>query len=178
MNCWKTINLTREFGINRIYLISSILGLLSFVFLYLPFSIIHQSAELKDHGLLPLLVGLILLPMIHKLMHILPLILAHKSIKLKCQMSKGIFPILTILKKTKMSKKTSIFTLLGPTLFITVPGLISSYLFVEYYAYFILFISVNIGLSFTDFIYIGKLCKAPKKCVIENAKDGYDILVK
>ncbi|WP_240795539.1 DUF3267 domain-containing protein [Aquibacillus halophilus] len=177
MNCWKTVNITREFGLNRIYLISLLTGLLSFIFLYLPYSIVHQTIELKDHGLVPLLISLLLLPMFHKLTHVLPVFLINKRLKINWRFKIGIFPTFLFTTKTKMSKRTSIFILLAPTVLITVPGLFSSYLFADYYAYFVLFTAVNIGLSFTDFLYTKQLLKAPKKCVIENAKDGYDILV-
>ncbi|WP_226038021.1 DUF3267 domain-containing protein [Aquibacillus saliphilus] len=177
MNCWKTVNVTREFGLNRIYLISLLTGLMSFIFLYLPFSIVHQTNELKDHGLLPLLIGLILLPMVHKLTHILPLFLVKKRLKMNWRFKIGLFPTFSFLTNKRMSKKTSITILLAPTVLITIPGLISSYLFAEYHAYILLFTSVNIGLSFTDFLYTSHIIKAPKKCIIENAKNGYDILI-
>ncbi|MDL4842754.1 DUF3267 domain-containing protein [Aquibacillus rhizosphaerae] len=177
MNCWKTVNVNREVGINRIYLISLLLGLLSFIFLYIPFSIIHQSNNFKDHGIFPLLIGLALLPLVHKLTHILPLILTNKKVKIKWRLKSKFFPVFFLSTKTKMSKQTSIFTLLAPTLFLTIPGLISSYLFVDYFAYFLIFTAVNIGLSFTDFIYASKFLSAPRKCIVENDDDGYDILV-
>ncbi|WP_272446343.1 DUF3267 domain-containing protein [Aquibacillus salsiterrae] len=177
MNCWKTINVTREFGVNRIYVVSLLLGMLSFIFLYLPFSIINQTHELKDHGFIPLVVGLALLPLVHNLMHILPLFLVNRRLKIKWQFKKGIIPIISNLSKSKMSKYTTVFSLLAPTLFLTVPGLISSYLFVDYYAYFLIFTAFNIGLSFTDFLYIQHLLRAPRKCIVENDQDGYDILV-
>ncbi|WP_407272878.1 DUF3267 domain-containing protein [Radiobacillus sp. PE A8.2] len=177
MNCWKTVNVSREFGHNRIYIISLILGLLSFIFLYLPFSMIHHSNSFQDHGVLPLLLGMLALPMMHKMMHILPLIIGNKKIKVKMRMRMRCIPIFSYLTKSKMSKRMSVLALLAPTIFITIPGLIASYIFVEYYAYIILFTSINIGLSFTDFIYAIHMMKAPRKCIIENAKDGYDILI-
>ncbi|MCT2535562.1 DUF3267 domain-containing protein [Aquibacillus koreensis] len=177
MNCWKTVNVYREVGINRIYIISLLLGLLSFIFLYIPFSIVHQSNDFKDHGLFPLLFGLALLPLVHKLMHIVPLIIANRKVKLKWQLKMGMLPVFFLSTKTKMSKQTSIITLLAPTLFITIPGLVSSYLFADYFAYFLILTAINIGLSFTDYIYVAKLLRAPKKCIVENDDDGYDILV-
>lgn len=177
MNCWKTINLNREFGLSRICLLSLLLGMLSFIFLYLFFSMIHQTSSVKDHGLIPLIAGLILLPTIHKLTHILPLILANKRIKFKWQLNAGIFPNFTFHTKTKMSKNTSLFVLLAPTTLISAPGLITSYILVDYYVYFLLFVSVNIAFSFTDFLYMKQLLRAPKKCLVESEKDSFDILI-
>ncbi|SDJ88860.1 DUF3267 domain-containing protein [Sediminibacillus albus] len=177
MNCWKTINLHREFGLNRIYLLSLLTGMMAFIFFYLIFSMIHQTGTVKDHGILPLLLGLVLLPTIHKLTHILPLILTNKRFKINWKINMGIFPSFSFRTRSKMSKASSVFILLAPALLITIPGLISSYVFINYYVYFLLFLSVNIGLSFTDFLYANQVMKAPRKCVIENAKDGYDILI-
>lgn len=177
MNCWKTVNVQKDLGINRIYLLSFLLGVLSFIFLFLPFSAIHQGYTLRDHGIFPLLISLALLPTIHKLVHFIPLVLMKRSFKLKCRLNKMKFPMVSILSSTKMSKKTSILTLLAPTILLTIPGLIASYFFMEYFAYFLIFSSVNIGLSYTDFIYTGKFIRAPRKCMVENDGTGYDILI-
>ncbi|WP_077623136.1 DUF3267 domain-containing protein [Sediminibacillus massiliensis] len=177
MNCWKTINLNRQFGLNRIYLLSLLVGMLSFIFLFLVFSMVHQTGNVQDHGLLPLLIGLLVLPTVHKLMHILPLILTNKRVKIKWKINNRIFPTFSFRTKSRMSKQTSLFILLAPAVLITVPGIISSYLFIDYYVYFLIFSSVNLGLSFTDFLYANQVVRAPRKCLIENAKDGYDILI-
>lgn len=165
MNCWKTFNANKEFGLNRIFIMSFLLALLSFIFLYLPFSIIHHATYVEEQGLIPLLLGLILLPACHKLMHILPLILANKRIKIKWKFKKRLFPIFAFKTKSKLSKKISLFAFLAPTLFITLPGIVTSFVFIDYFAYILLFTAVNIGLSFTDFLYVNQLIKAPKQCV-------------
>ncbi len=177
MNCWKTINLYKEFGINRIYILSMLTGMMAFIFFYLIFSMIHEAGTVKDHGIIPLIVGLIFLPTIHKLTHILPLILTNKRVKINWKMKLGLFPTFSFRTRSKMSKATSLFILLAPALLVTAAGLVSSYVFISYYVYFLLFLSVNIALSFTDFLYASHVVKAPRKCIIENAKDGYDILI-
>lgn len=177
MNCWKTINLSKEYGTHRIYLVSLLTGLLSFIFLYLAFSMIHQPETFKDHGLLPLLLGTAAIPALHKLTHIVPLLLIKKRVKINWKRSFRFFPSLSFLTKSKMSKPTSLIILLAPTFFLTLPGVVASYFFGEYFAYFLIVTAFNIGYSSTDFLYIYQMLKAPKRCVVENAKDGYDILV-
>ncbi|MFG6116261.1 DUF3267 domain-containing protein [Halobacillus sp. MO56] len=178
MNCWKTVNITKDFGNNRIYLTSFLTGLLAFLILYLPFSLLHLTHDVKDHGLLPLLVILFFLPSLHRMMHILPLVLANKRVRVKWKFRRRLIPTFDYRCQSKLSKKTSIFMALAPTLFITLPGLAMSYVFPGYFAYFVLFSAVNIGLSFTDYLYLNQFIRAPRRCVIENAKDGYDILIK
>lgn len=177
MNCWKTINLSREYGTNRIYLVSLFTGVLSFVVLYLAFSMVHGSGVFKDHGLLPLLIGIIAIPACHKLAHTLSLMFIKKRIKVSQKRRLGFIPTLSFATKAKMSKPASLFILLAPSFFLTLPGIAASYFFAEYYVYFLIFTAINIGYSSTDFLYIYQMLKAPRRCVIENAKDGYDILV-
>ncbi|CQR47046.1 hypothetical protein BN1058_01335 [Paraliobacillus sp. PM-2] len=177
MNCWKSVNVQREVGINRIYILSFLIGFLSFIFLFIPFSIIHQTSNMKDHGIFPLILSLILLPFVHKLAHFIPLLLTNRTFKLKCRINKRKFPIISLLSTVKMSKRTSIITLLAPTIIITMPCLIASYLFPNYFAYFVIFASVNIGLSSTDFLYMNRFLRAPRKCIVENDGSGYDILI-
>ncbi|RWZ55228.1 DUF3267 domain-containing protein [Halobacillus fulvus] len=178
MNCWKTVNINKEFGLNRVYFLSFLTGLLSFILLYLPVSMFHGTHDMNDHGFLPLLIILFFLPSMHRLMHILPLAMVYKKFHVQFKFRKRIIPTFTYQCKSKLSKKTSIMMALSPTFLITVPALVASSVFPNYYAYFIIFAAVNIGLSFSDFLYLNYFAKAPKKCIIENAKEGYDILVR
>ncbi|MBN8233637.1 DUF3267 domain-containing protein [Halobacillus kuroshimensis] len=177
MNCWKSVNINKEFGLNRVYIMSILTGLLSFLILYLPFSMIHATHDMNDHGFIPLLVILFFLPSIHRLMHMLPLMLSYKRLRVHFKFRKRCVPTFSYQCKTRLSKPMSMTMALAPTFLITVPTLVMSYVFPNYFAYLVLFASVNIGLSFSDFLYVSHFAKAPKKCIIENAKDGYDILI-
>ncbi len=178
MNCWKSVNINKEFGLNRVYLMSFLTGLLSFLILYLPFSMLHGTHDMKDHGFLPLIVILFFLPALHRLMHILPLVLLYKRFSVKFKFRRRMLPTFTYQCKSKLSKQTSMMMALAPTFFITFPTIIMSCVFPNYFAYLVIFAAVNIGLSFPDFLYLNYFAKAPRKCVIENAKDGYDILIR
>lgn len=178
MNCWKSVNIHKEFGLNRIYLMSFLTGLLSFLLLYLLFSMYHGTHEMKDHGFLPLLIILFFLPSIHRLMHILPLALFYKRFKVKFKFRKRFIPTFSYQCMSMLSKKTSIMMALSPTLFITFPALVMSCVFPNHFAYLVIFAAVNIGLSFSDFLYLNYFARAPRKCLIENAKEGYDILIR
>ncbi|UFU00484.1 DUF3267 domain-containing protein [Radiobacillus kanasensis] len=177
MNCWKSINISKDFGNNRIYLISMIMGLLSFIILYLPLSIIHDSSNVRDYGLFPLLFGLLILPLAHKVTHLIPLLIMNKKIKVKWKNKKKNLPNFSFRTHGKMSKSTSLFVLLSPTVMITFPCIVGSYFIADFFAYFLLFAAINIAFSLEDFLYTAHLIKAPRKCMIENAQDGYDILI-
>ncbi|KGX92603.1 hypothetical protein N781_14830 [Pontibacillus halophilus JSM 076056 = DSM 19796] len=177
LNCWKTVNINKDFGSDRIFMVSFLLGTFSFMFLYVPFSMIHHQPALEDHGLLPLALALFLLPSIHKLTHILPLVLLNKRVRVQWKFKRGFLPTFRYRANSALSKKTSILMALAPTLLLTIPGLIACYVFPNYFAYILLFTCINIGLSFFDFLCVRHFLRAPRKCIIENAKDGYDILI-
>ncbi|GAA0490716.1 DUF3267 domain-containing protein [Salinibacillus aidingensis] len=176
-NCWKTVNVSREFGLGRLYLMSSFLAFFSFIILFLPYSIYHQDVLIKDHGFIPLLIILFTLPTVHQMAHVIPLILCYKRTKINWSVLLRFVPALMVKPKSSLSKKVSIFMWLGPTLFLTIPALIAGFVLADYYPYILLFTAFNIGLSLKDYYYCKQFLKAPKKCKIENAKDGYDILI-
>lgn len=178
MNCWKSVNITKELGVSRIYMMSLLLGLMSFIILYLPISMYHHSHSVKDYGILPLFFVLFFLPTIHKLMHIIPLLLMYKRVRIEWRLVKGIMPTFSYRTMSVLSKRTSILMAIAPTVFLTIPAIISSGVFPSFFTYFLIFSAVNIGLSFTDFLYVNQFLKAPRKCIIENAREGFDILIK
>lgn len=178
MNCWKSINLTKEFGTNRINIVSFLIGLLSFIFLYVPISIIQGSTHVNDIGLFPLLVALIVLPTIHSFMHILPLFFMNKRLKIINKRKKTILPVFTYYTKLHLTKKVSLLVAITPTIFVTVPGIVASYIFKDYSVYILLFTAAHIGISFIDYLYMIHIIKAPKEAYIENSADGFDILIK
>ncbi|WP_240339760.1 DUF3267 domain-containing protein [Halobacillus ihumii] len=177
MNCWKSVNINKEFGFNRVCLLSLLTGLMSFLVIYLPLSIIHKTTQMIDLGFIPLLIGLFLLPAIHRLMHILPLVLLYKRVRVTFKFRNRITPTFTYQCTSKLSKQTSIIMAMAPTLLITVPALMMSVIFPGYFAYLVIFAAVNIGLSLPDFLYLNQFARAPRRCVIANSKNGYDILI-
>lgn len=178
MNCWKTINFNKEFGINRLYLLSFLTGLLSFIFLYVPFTVMHSTTNINEFGIFPLMLALLLLPLVHALLHILPLIMMNNRTKLIYSRKNKIFPIINYYTRKPVSKKVSLLAAFAPTIFITIPGIMATCLIAEYYVYFLLFTSVHIAMTFTDFLYIINISRAPKRSLIENNNNEFAILVK
>ncbi|WP_163971340.1 DUF3267 domain-containing protein [Oceanobacillus halotolerans] len=177
MNCWKSINLKKEYGHNRIYLVSFLIGLVSFLVLNVPFSIIHGSVVMNDVGFFFFIIALFFLPTMHSIMHILPLIVMNKRAKLLYNMKLKFVPVFYFYTKAHLKKSTSLIVTLAPTLLITIPGLIASYVFANSYIYILLLTCVHIAISFTDYLYVLHILKAPKKAIIENGQNGFDILI-
>ncbi|MDX8045713.1 DUF3267 domain-containing protein [Gracilibacillus sp. S3-1-1] len=177
MNCWDSINIKKQLGSYRSIILSLLFGLLSFIFMYVPFTLIHKDAVVKDHGIIPVLLALVILPFLHKALRILPLKLTNKQIRINWTFEKKLFPNFHVCNYMKTSKPVLLLALLTPTIIITIPCIMCGYFFEAYYPYFLLFGSINLGLSFVHFLYISRLWKAPKKCVISNDDEGYDILI-
>lgn len=177
MNCWKSVNVRKEIGYSRLFHITIFISLITFLILYVPFSIIHKQIPMNDHGVLPLLVGILLLPSLHSLVHILTLILMKQRVKIKYKRKLKIIPILTYYTRTYITKKVSLINAIAPTVVITIPGILACYLFADYYLYILLFTCLHIGLTYIDFWCLTHIIKAPKEAIIQNESDGFDILL-
>lgn len=177
MNCWKTVNMNKEYGQERLYFMSMLIAVLSFLILYVPFSIYHHHTFSDDRAFLPFAAALILLPTIHSCLHVLPLLLLRKPIKIISKMKIKFFPMFYFCTKTHVSKPVSLFTALAPTLLFTVPGLLASFMFKEVYGYVLILTAANIGISLKDFIYAAHLVQAPKRCCVSSRTSSLDILI-
>ncbi|WLR51473.1 DUF3267 domain-containing protein [Bacillus tianshenii] len=177
MSCWKSINLSKDYGLPRISILSMLVMLGSFICIYLPMSMVYTTVELKDNHVLAFLSGILLVPAAHQLLHVLPAWLMFKKATLKLKKKYGI-PVLSVRFYQSMSKPLSILCLGTPLVLLTSLFMIGSYILPHYMHYFAMMSAFNIGLSVTDVIYLLLFLKAPRRCYIENDNDGFDILIK
>ncbi|GAA0438338.1 hypothetical protein GCM10008983_14080 [Lentibacillus halophilus] len=178
MNCVRIVNLNKQYGWNRLYLQSFLTGLLAFVIMYVPVSIKHDMSAMDEFGIFPLLLAVLFMPFLHVFMHMLPLIMMNKQAKLIYKQNMLLFSNINYYTKKYVSKNVSLLAALAPTLLITIPGMIAAYSFSDYYVYFLIFTSIHIGMTFTDFLYILYIAKAPKEAYIENSNNEIAILIK
>jgi Putative zincin peptidase len=137
----------------------------------------HEGKPVHDSGIMLFVLAIILLPTLHSLMHILPLFVLNKRIKLICIRKKAL-PILTFYTDSHVSKYASILSAITPTITITIPGIIMALLFPSLYVYLLIATAINIAMTVIDFLYIRHLIRAPRNAYIENGDDGFDILLK
>ncbi|SHG66856.1 DUF3267 domain-containing protein [Ornithinibacillus halophilus] len=178
MNCWKSINLEKEYGRQWLKYISFLISLLTFITLYVPFSIIHGETNTNDSGIVYFIIALITLPILHTLSHMMPLIIAKKPVKMVFHKNRNRTPVLTYCTNAHISKTMSLLVAIAPTFFITLPGIMMSWLVVDYYVYTLILTSIHVGMTYVDFLYIHHIAKAPKKSFVENGNNGFDILLK
>ncbi len=165
-------------GQSRTLLISLLIGVLSFIILYVPFSIYHGTNRSHEAGIIPFIIAICFMPTIHSFMHILPLLIMRKRAKIVYKLKIKFIPVFTYYTKTHITKKVSLIVLLSPTILVSLTGIFATYLFVDYYLYILLFTCMHIGISFIDFWCINQIIRAPKEAFIQNENDGYDILLK
>lgn len=177
MNCWKTINLSRDLGNQRLKVVSLLVMITAFIIIYVPLSIINQDVHLNDDYLHLFLICLFLLIPIHLVCHAIPVWLTGQRIKVKVSLKSRVLPILGIEYNHSLSRNIKIASFLAPTLVMTCPLLYYSVACPQYMHYFSIIAAVNIGLSVTDMIYFAILIKAPRKCIIEHTKHSFDILI-
>ncbi|WP_077617140.1 DUF3267 domain-containing protein [Bacillus sinesaloumensis] len=177
MTCWKTINLSKDYGFHRIIMISMISMLITFILFYLPMILMYSSIEPKEDGSLFFLFSLFLIYPVHALLHILPFWITGKKLKLTFKWVYGIIPIVSTRSKNALSKPFIILVMGTPFLFITGLMIGGCVLFPGYIHYFSIIAAINFGLCVPELIYIGQFIKAPKSCTVEEIEDGYDILI-
>src|SRR5699024_1756358 len=177
MNCWKIITFNKEYGIMRLLLQSFLTTLLTFIVLYVPISIKHGATDMDESGLVPFIIMVCCLSIMHIFMHILSLIIMNKRARLIYQRHTIFFPIINYYTKKQLTKKVSLLAASAPTLFITIPSVAAAYLYSEYYVYFLILTSAHAAMTFTDFLYIYYIAKAPKRSIIENRNNEMTILI-
>ncbi len=177
MNCWKTINLSRDLGNQRLMVVSLLVMLAAFIMIYVPLSIIYESIQLNDDYLFLFIICLFLIIPIHLICHALPTWLTGQRIKIKVSFKSIIYPILNIEYNHSLSRNLKIVSFLAPTLLITCPLIFYSIFYPQFMHYLSIGAAMNIGLSVTDIIYLMILIKAPKKSIVEHTKHSFDILI-
>ena len=176
MYCWKSININKDIGLSWLYITSFLIALISFSIMFIPLSVVHKMATMQEIGVLYLFIMVLLLPYIHSFMHILPLLVMHKHTIITFKKNHKLFPSIHYYTKKYLTKRDFLFVTLSPTIFITIPGIITSYFVADFYVYILLVTSIHIGITFRDFLYIIHLTKAPRKSFIDNGSAGIDIL--
>lgn len=174
MHCWKSINKNKQYGRSKIWMLSLLLMMGCFIFIYPIFSFFTVNNLSDKHALLFVL-GIILLYPIHKLLHFIPLLLVAKSTTFTLKFKK--YFAVDIMLNSPLSKSLFLFVLLTPFLVISSALIIGSILFPIYAHYFIILFSFHFGLCTSDFIMLKNILQSPQRCFIEENDESFEILV-
>lgn len=179
MNCYKSFNVSKQYGTIRLTILSLMGTIFFFTIFYSLFGSNHHKTAFSSFNLLTLIMTIFIVWPVHKSMHCLPLWLAGKraSISIERSINNGIPMIYTNIPGT-ISKHLSIIMVSFPSVIITVVIFASAFKFPSMVYYLSLAGALNFGLCMKDFVYLVHLTKAPANALIEDDRDGCKILIK
>lgn len=177
MNCWKAINLNKQYGTQRVIMLSFLTMLFSFILLYVPATYVFVPNSFHDQYFLFLIIGLWLMYPIHKFFHWLPLIPTKNKVKKAIVLKYLIFPVIQIRIAEPIMKWTFLLSLLTPFFVINSLLVALSFIYSGYIHYFIILLAYHIGLCVSDFICTKNVLRTPNHAYIEESDDGFEVLV-
>jgi hypothetical protein len=178
MNCWKSVNINRDYGLHRLIIISLLISFFYFVIFYELLSLLFPKVHYKEISFINLILSMLLVLPFHKLLHCVPIWLMGKKAYLQIKFSDNMFPMIYCKYPTVLTKRTSLIATITPTLLITTGSITGGVLFPEYIPLISIFSTLNIALCVTDAIYVMHLWNAPRSAFFEDNYNTFHILTK
>ncbi len=176
MHCWKTINLKKQYGFDRLFMISALFGTAVFMTSYTGLAIAYAT-PLSDQYFLFFILALLAVYPLHKILHFLPLIGCHRSLKLIIRKQMKVCPAILLHINEPVSKIRFLLSLATPFLVLNTVLVTASITMPAYSHYFTMLLAYHCALCLTDIIYIRNLSRSPKYSFIEETDTGFEILV-
>lgn len=176
MHCWKTINVKKQYGFDRLFMISALFGIAVFMASYIGLAIVYVT-PLSDQYFLLFILALLAIYPLHKILHFLPLIGCYKSLKLIIRKQMKICPAILLHINEPVPKTRFLLSLAAPFLIMNTAIVTMSTLMPAYGHYFAMLLAYHSGLCLTDIIYLRNLARSPKYALIEETDTGFEILV-
>jgi len=177
MNCWKSVNLEKQYGETLIFIMSFIVMFVSFIILYIPILMTFGTKPLHDEYFIPFFISFIGLYPAHKLLHLIPFMVTKYKVQMEWKVFAHLFPQMTIKVTEPVKKRVYILALLLPFLVINSLILIALMLLPHYVHYITILLSYHLGICLADFIYLKCMRHTPANCFIEESETGYSILL-
>ncbi|WP_257349436.1 DUF3267 domain-containing protein [Pseudalkalibacillus decolorationis] len=175
MNCFKSINLIRDYGKLRLWFMSCLFSLTYFIVYFMSFSMYHPDTIYIQTGILPVLFSAIIVLPIHVTLHCLPLWLSGKRASVAVGDTRFSFYCRI---PSVISRRVALITVSMPLFLITAGALLGPLFFPQYLHLFAIISTLNIFLSVKDMIYIQHLWNAPKDSFLEDGNSGFQIIVR
>ena len=176
MHCIKTINIERDVGQTRFFLLASLTFFVIFCLSYISTSF-HYASFYKATYLPLFLMSLLLLYPIHKLFHIILFILFRKPIQIKLALNFLFFPVLHVFVLQMVSKRLYSWALILPFLTLNSFFLCAAFIWPMFAHYFSLLLALHCSICLLDLLFIKQMIRTPKNSYIEETSRGYEILV-
>lgn len=176
MHCWKTLNVQKQYGHDRIFIFS-------ILFVFAVFSLFYISLNAFRHepisdNLFPLFVLVLVLTYpIHKLVHFIPIARYRKNIRFSVERKAGLIPVLNMQIHEPIVKFRYTVSLVSPFIVINSVFIIGAISFPSFRHYFTFLLAYHSGLCLIDLLYAKHLFKTPKHALIEETEKGFQILI-
>ncbi len=177
MSCVKEINVNKQYGQLWLDFMSAILAFTVFIITYLPMNYLFPDTVINTESLSIFTLFLIGLYPVHKLIHYIPLMPVNKNIKKSLELRSKCVPMIQLKVNEPVPKLMYLSALIAPILCINGTLLLLMLSFQQYGAFFIILLSLHIGLSCRDLIYIKIVMNTPKFSYIEENEVGLNILI-
>lgn len=166
----------KQYGLDRLFLLSSLCVITVFSFAYVLLGIINDTSKSDEYFWIFILTFLSIYPL-HKLLHFIPLYRYRDKVKVIINKQYGFLPVVTVRIFEPIHKSRFIFSLLAPFIFINAALISAAILFPIFAHYFTMLLAYHCGICLIDLIYVKNLSKSPKKALIEETDNGFEILV-
>ncbi|MEI5906448.1 DUF3267 domain-containing protein [Bacillus spongiae] len=176
MHCWKSINLEKQLGFNRLFLISIISGTAIFSLFYVPLNLLF-SHTLDDQYFLLFISSMLILYPLHKVFHLIPLLPVIKNVRLTIVWQFSFLPIISIKVKEPIRKYIYLSSIFCPIILLNALLLVGCWQLPNYIHYFTMLIAYHGAICTIDVIYAKYLLFCPKDAMIEESDDGFEVLV-
>lgn len=176
MHCWKTINVQKQYGHDRIFLLSMIVVFAVFFCFYISINVFRHG-PISDDLFLVFLGGFLLIYPLHKLLHFIPIAGLKQRLRFSIITRLGFIPTLNMRIHEPVMKSHYMISLIIPFITINSGLIISAILFPSFRHYFAILLAYHCGLCLIDLLYFKHLLKTPKKALIEETDKGFQILI-
>ena len=179
MNCWKAINIKKQYGTQRMfypvflnYVVCIYFSLCTCVYVFVPTTFNDQLFLIIVYRIMAYVFLFI------KFFIYLPLFPLGNKVKKSFMLNIHVFPYIQIKVDEPIAKWLFLLSLLAPFIVINSLLVAACYFFNHYVHYFIILLAYHIGLCVSDFICAKNVLSAPNQAYIEENEDGFEILVR
>ncbi|MET0959948.1 MAG: DUF3267 domain-containing protein [Psychrobacillus psychrotolerans] len=176
MHCWKTINVKKQYGLERLFVLSSLVVIMVFSFAYALLGIINDSHKSDDYFWIFTIAFLSVYPL-HKIFHFIPMIGLKEKIKFIVFNQFRFIPTLHLRIIEPIQKGRFLLILLAPFIFLNTLLVLGALTVPVFAHYFTILFAYHCGICLIDLIYVKNLSKSPKSALIEETDAGYEILI-
>lgn len=176
MHCWKTINVKKQYGLERLFVLSTLVVIMVFLFAYTLLGIINHAHKSDDYFWIFLIAFICVYPL-HKLLHFIPMFRHREKIKFIFYNQFRFIPTLHLRIIEPIQKSRFLFILLAPFIFVNSLLIVGALAIPIFAHYFTILFAYHCGICLIDLVYAKNLSKSPKFALIEETEAGYEILI-